>query len=156
VRPFAKQLLQSVNQHFEVAVFTAGYDWYADPIIDFLDPEGKLIQHRFYRQHCLEEFDFGFFLKDLNVLKNIDLAKTVLVDNNVFSFAFQLDNGIPIVPFEGLKDDVELIKLCKYLYELKDSDDFREFNLKTYCFSNVFQNDISSFIKYYTYDNMSA
>jgi hypothetical protein len=26
-----------------VAVFTAGYDWYANPIIDKLDPEGKLI-----------------------------------------------------------------------------------------------------------------
>jgi TFIIF-interacting CTD phosphatase-like protein len=74
-------------------------------------------------------------LKDLNVFQNIDLAKTVIVDNNVYSFAFQLDNGIPIVPFEGDKDDLELIKLMKYLVTLKDEADFRDLNKKTYGFS---------------------
>jgi hypothetical protein len=43
VRPFTKELLQMANKHFEVAVFTAGYKWYADKIIDFIDPTGELI-----------------------------------------------------------------------------------------------------------------
>jgi len=38
-----------VNQKYEVAVFTASYDWYANPIIDVLDPDGTRIQHRFFR-----------------------------------------------------------------------------------------------------------
>lgn len=50
-RPFVTQCLQMVNQKYEVAVFTAGYDWYANPIIDILDPDGTLIQHRYFRQH---------------------------------------------------------------------------------------------------------
>ena len=28
---------------YEVAVFTAGFDWYANPIIDKIDPSGTLI-----------------------------------------------------------------------------------------------------------------
>ena len=43
VRPFAIECLKAANEKFEVAVFTAGYDWYAEPIIKHLDPEGKLI-----------------------------------------------------------------------------------------------------------------
>ena len=52
IRPYALECLKEANQFYEVAIFTAGYDWYADPIIDYLDPTGQLIQHRFYRQHA--------------------------------------------------------------------------------------------------------
>lgn len=38
IRPFVKQCLQLANQHFEVGIFTAGKQWFADPILDFLDP----------------------------------------------------------------------------------------------------------------------
>lgn len=43
IRPFVKKCLQLVNMKYEVAVFTAGYDWYANPLIDLLDPDGTLI-----------------------------------------------------------------------------------------------------------------
>jgi TFIIF-interacting CTD phosphatase-like protein len=48
-RPFLTECLQAVNTKYEVAIFTIATDWYADPIIDKLDPDGTLIQHRFYR-----------------------------------------------------------------------------------------------------------
>ena len=43
VRPYLNECLKFVNQHFEVAIFTAGYDWYANPILDRIDPSGTLI-----------------------------------------------------------------------------------------------------------------
>lgn len=43
VRPHLKQCLQLVNTKYEVAIFTAGYDWYANPIIDKIDPTRTLI-----------------------------------------------------------------------------------------------------------------
>lgn len=49
IRPFVFDLLRVANMHYEVAVFTAGYDWYANPIVDHLDPDHELIQHRFFR-----------------------------------------------------------------------------------------------------------
>ena len=53
VRPFTKECLEMVNKHFEVVVFTASHKWYADVILDYIDPEGIYFQHRFYREHCI-------------------------------------------------------------------------------------------------------
>ena len=35
----------------------------------------------------------------------------VIVDNAVYSFGFQLENGIPIIPFYEDKEDEELLHL---------------------------------------------
>jgi TFIIF-interacting CTD phosphatase-like protein len=43
VRPFTTECLELVNKHFEVAVFTASHKWYADVILDHIDPEHKYI-----------------------------------------------------------------------------------------------------------------
>lgn len=41
VRPFVNQCLELANKYFEVGIFTAGKDWFADPILNKLDPDGK-------------------------------------------------------------------------------------------------------------------
>ena len=43
IRPYAIECLKAANQHFQVVVFTASEQEYADPIIDYLDPDGDLI-----------------------------------------------------------------------------------------------------------------
>jgi len=43
IRPFTQQLLEEANKHFEVGVFTASHRFYADAVVDHIDPEGKLI-----------------------------------------------------------------------------------------------------------------
>jgi len=57
-------------------------------ILDYLDPDGSLIQHRFYRQHAFFVEEHGFYVKDLKAFRGIDLSKTLIVDNYVYSFAF--------------------------------------------------------------------
>lgn len=52
----------------------------------------------------------------------------VLVDNASYSFAYQLPNGIPIVPFYDSKQDDQLKKLSIYLKHLAQQSDFREAN----------------------------
>ena len=55
----------------------------------------------------------------------------MLVDNAAYSYAFQLENGIPILPFyEGT--DYELAALESYLDEIERALDVREFNKKTF------------------------
>jgi CTD small phosphatase-like protein 2 len=49
----------------------------------------------------------------------------VLVDNSVYSFAFQLENGIPIVNFYEDPNDEEMLHLTFYLECLRDCDDVR-------------------------------
>ena len=40
IRPFTHKLLEAVNKYYEVAVFTASHHWYADVILDYIDPKG--------------------------------------------------------------------------------------------------------------------
>ena len=38
VRPYTRECLELANKYYEVAIFTAGNEWFADKIIDYLDP----------------------------------------------------------------------------------------------------------------------
>ena len=42
-----------MSEIFEIVIFTASRQDYADAVVDKLDPSGKLIDHRLYRQHCM-------------------------------------------------------------------------------------------------------
>jgi CTD small phosphatase-like protein 2 len=50
----------------------------------------------------------------------------VIVDNAVYSFGFQLDNGIPIIPFYNNREDEELLHLINYINTLAFFNDLRE------------------------------
>ena len=85
IRPYTKECLELVNKYYEVIVFTASHKWYADVILDYIDPENKYFQHRFYRDHCIKTND-NVYIKDLRVFKNRDLKDMIIVDNAVYSF----------------------------------------------------------------------
>lgn len=51
-----------------------------------------------------------------------------LVDNSAYSYAFQVDNGVPIVPFYDDKSDQEIHHLMYYLDCLADVEDVRVLN----------------------------
>jgi TFIIF-interacting CTD phosphatase-like protein len=44
--------LRKLSQKFEVVIFTAARQDYADKILDKLDPNRTLFAGRMYRQHC--------------------------------------------------------------------------------------------------------
>jgi CTD small phosphatase-like protein 2 len=71
-------------------------------------------------------------VKDLRIFKGINLKDVLIIDNYVYSFAFHLENGIPIVPFLGEKDDQELIKVIKYINSIQNRDDLRVLNEKIF------------------------
>lgn len=96
-----------MSKFFEIIVFTASQQSYADSVLDEFDIEG-LIRHRLYREHCLKLED-DLYAKDLRVI-NRDLSQVVLVDNSAVSFLCQPENGIPILPFTG-GEDRELLEL---------------------------------------------
>ena len=54
----------------QVSVFTHHQRNYADPIIDKIDPDRKMIKHRFYSEHCVNNGD-GEILKDMRVLESM-------------------------------------------------------------------------------------
>lgn len=68
----------------------------------------------------------GYYVKDLRIFAEKDLSEIVIVDNSVYSFAFQIDNGIPIIPFYNDKSDEEMLHLVYYLNCLAGVSDVRE------------------------------
>jgi CTD small phosphatase-like protein 2 len=70
------------------------------------------------------------YAKDLSII-NRDLSKMVLVDNSPLSYLYQLENGVPILPYYGGEDN-ELLALEKYLDRLKVEPDVRKLNISTF------------------------
>ena len=133
------EFLKSVSKYYEVFVFTAASEDYANYVIDILDPECKYIKGILFKNHCLETKK-GIIIKDLGVIKNREMKNMVIIDNNAHAFALQLDNGIPILEWKGDKNDKELKYIVHYLLELAGSEDVRHFNkkfLKLEEFSNL-------------------
>lgn len=42
-----------MSKYFEIIVFTASQQLYANKIIDYIDPEKKYISSRIFRDHCI-------------------------------------------------------------------------------------------------------
>jgi CTD small phosphatase-like protein 2 len=70
------------------------------------------------------------YVKDLRILRGVDLSEVIIIDNSVLSFIFQIDNGIPILPFYNNKNDGELKFLINYLENLAQHKDIRSENKK--------------------------
>lgn len=144
IRPGARECLLEAQKHFEVVVFTASMKNYADVILDHLDPENKLIHHRFYRDSCIQRshHESRIYVKDLRIFKDFELSDIVLVDNAVYSFGAQLDNGIPIIPFRDCITDIQLLQLIDYYPILAEQKDVRKClrkHFKTSELSNIFE-----------------
>lgn len=112
---------------YEIVIFTAGADYYANAILNYLDGNGGYISDMLTRQNCMETKN-GFVIKDLRIIKNRALSDLVIVDNLSHSFGLQVDNGIPILEFLGDPQDQELKYLADYLCALAGQADVREYN----------------------------
>jgi len=131
VRPYALDILKELSQHFEIIVFTASHKSYATVVLDYLDPHKQYIQHRLFRDSCVYT-DEGVYVKDLRVIANRNLQDMILVDNAAYSYGFQVDNGVPIIPFYENKSDTELKDLIPFLKSLAKVKDVRDVIKKTF------------------------
>jgi len=68
-----------------------------------MDPQGEYVHHRLYREHCYVTPE-SVYVKDLRII-NRDPSQLILVDNAAYSYAFQLDNAIPILPYYKGRND---------------------------------------------------
>lgn len=84
-RPHCDDFLRKVCKWYNLVVFTASVQEYADPVIDWLEQERKFFQARYYRQHCT--FRNGAYIKDLSSVEP-DLSKVVILDNSPMSYIF--------------------------------------------------------------------
>ncbi len=74
----------------------------------------------------------GIYVKDLRVITDRKPQDIILVDNSIVSFAFNLDNGVPISAFTRQQGDEELLYMVSYLEEIYSYPDVREQISKTF------------------------
>ena len=143
IRKGAKEFLTEVSKYFVVGIFTASVKAYADAVIDYLDPNKNLIQFRLYRNNCINVND-KIFVKDLRIIKGIDIKDIILLDNSIYSFSAQINNGILVNSFFNDKNDIELYNVLEYLLNfLVKADDVRNINEQFFNFDKII-NDLNA------------
>jgi CTD small phosphatase-like protein 2 len=117
IRPFMIEVLSKLKKWYRIAVFTASLKTYADAILDFLDPLNKIFEDRYYRSEFHVTND-NVYIKDLKIFTNKvnnskawDMEDIVIINNASHYFGFQIENGIPMLPFYNDKEDREMVFL---------------------------------------------
>lgn len=74
-----------VCKWYNLVIFTASVQEYADPVIDWLEQNRKYFKGRYYRQHCTQRG--GAYIKDISAVEP-DLSKVMIIDNSPTSYIF--------------------------------------------------------------------
>jgi len=129
-RPFLEEFLSYTFENFRVAVFTAADREYATKILEHL---GILDKLEFFKSR--ESLSIGFdwfklfvYLKKLKSIPDIDLKKTVIIDDTKEVANRNSKNLIHVNPFQwdkkGCDNDATLLKVMSTLQQIKDLPDW--------------------------------
>lgn len=121
-RPFCEEFLDQVSQWYNLVVFTASIQAYADPMIDWLEQDRKYFAQRFYRQHCTQT-SLGY-VKDLAIVDS-DMSNVMIIDNSPISYTHNESNGIGIEGWINDPSDTSLMALIPFLSALRFTTDVR-------------------------------
>ena len=137
IRPGIYQFLDYASKEFDLIVFTASDQQYADAIINYIERDKKYFKMRLYRNHCIF-IEPGLYIKDLRILSSYKKMEDIIIlDNSLFSFANQLNNGILITSFFDDKNDTFLNNVKDYLEYIKNEKDIREINKESFRFEEI-------------------
>lgn len=120
-RPGVDEFLVEMAKHYEVVIYTASLNKYADPLLDLLDPK-QTIRSRLFRESCV--YYEGNYVKDLSLLDR-DLSQAIIVDNSPSSYMFHPENAIDCTSFIDDPNDRELDQIGAFLAGIKDVKDVR-------------------------------
>jgi len=116
-----------MSKYYEVVIFTASLSKYADPLMKILD-QNNVASQRLFREHCT--YSNGVFVKDMARLGR-NLKDVIIIDNSVASYAFQPENGLPILSWYDEKHDMELYNYMEPLKLFSQVNDVRPYITQT-------------------------
>ena len=130
IRPHWEEAIKRIKKLYTIVIYTASHSSYADAVLNFLDPDNKYFYNRLYRSNCIDVKLNGknFYIKDMNIFEGFDTKNILIVDNSVMSFAYHLDNGIPILPYYDAEKDYELLFVAYYFENLYHYDNLSTIN----------------------------
>ncbi|KAK9241213.1 NLI interacting factor-like phosphatase-domain-containing protein [Lipomyces kononenkoae] len=121
-RPYCDEFLKKVSLWYNLVIFTASVQEYADPVIDWLERDRKYFRARYYRQHCT--FRNGGYVKDITVVEP-DLSKVMIIDNSPISYFLHEDNAIAVEGWINDPSDLGLLHLVPFLNGMRYVTDVR-------------------------------
>lgn len=131
-RPGLSQFFETVEKHFDLAVWSSASEAYVESIAARLaSRNGVYWKFVWTRTKCITKLDHETFeyhyIKDLRKTKRFGYPKEriLIVDDTMQKVSRNYGNAIYPTPFIGDKDDVELVQLGKYLRSIKDCVNFR-------------------------------
>jgi len=121
-RPHVDYFLKKVAEWYDLIIFTASMQQYADPLINQLDLK-RCVKIRLFRESCLQQE--GNFIKDLSLIGQ-DLSSTIIIDNSPIAYSNNKENALPIDNWMGDNPaDESLLNLLPFLNALRFTSDVR-------------------------------
>ena len=108
-----------LSQFYDLYIFTSDPKQKATQILNYIDPQCKIFKGLLSREQCFLS-EKGKLIKDLRII----------IDHHIISIASQIDNGIPLLFWNGNPIDCELKYLTKYLQNISGIIDIRYENKK--------------------------
>ena len=147
IRPYTKEFLEFSSKYFDIVIFTASCKEYADVVLDYLDPKKIYFKYRLYRESCVVYKNL--YLKFLDIF-NTPIKDCIIVDNSMFSFSYDLSNGILVSSFYQDKEDQDLLSLIEFIEKkLIKTQDVRQELENTFEFTKI-----KNSLKELSYDEM--
>ena len=113
LRPYLFPFLDSVQNYFNLILFTFSESNFANKLIEVIESDKKYFSHKFFLEHNIIMNDF--LVKDISRI-GIDLDKIIIIDNMPNNYSLQEKNGILIKSFWGEDNENN----DKKLFYLKD------------------------------------
>ncbi|EFO61346.1 Nuclear LIM interactor-interacting factor 1 [Giardia lamblia P15] len=146
LRPYALDFLAWASTVFEVIVWTAALESYAEPRIRITEID-RYADVVLYRSAC--DMINGSLVKNLAKLGR-PLSDMIIVDDNPVSYALNVELAYPIPPFNGEEDDLELLRLVPILRKVLELSSLKRGIYKT-IFSGSSMHRALETIGQYTY-----
>ena len=131
-RPFLNKFLHRIKDYYKLAVWTSAGDEYAAKIIGFTGLQNLSLEFIWTRKRCTlkrePETGTSYYLKNLKKVFKLGYLKekVLIVDDTPENLNQQYGNYIRILPFQGDKNDRDLLKLLNYLIRISDEENFRK------------------------------
>ena len=144
-RPFVDEFLSTVFEWFEVAVWTSAGQQYAEVVVQSLIPTPRNLLFLWTSRRCTikREPVTGdlLWLKDLKKVKRLGfrLERVLVVEDDARTMERNYGNLIPVQPFTGNLDDIELLLLLKYLEWIKSVENLRVVEKRNWRQSRIVQ-----------------
>lgn len=115
IRPYLSYFLEELNKKFELVLYTASGEIYANKIRQIIDPHSVHFSAALHRKNCV--YFKTAHLKSIDAITNRNRADMLIIDNALYAFPFDHAHKLLIRPFFNDKEDCELLKMLIFIRE---------------------------------------